>query len=274
MPENSQQFIEMTSKIRHYKGETSSINGPLFLDDEPYWGIYFIKKSFLRGLMGVTLIVLNEKGEVIRDWKTYEKIAIVYLMPKISERFVVFYSNELNEVVKMRDFFKNSQEVVHKFKITELLEKAKSQGVNELADFLTYFKMQLAEIEKRASKILKYMENTKHLIDVLLTRNEYSAMAKFVKRLSSEKKGLEKLRKNISDQAYTVFSMTNIIRELGMRREESKEFIESINKYVSFVRQIEKLIDRMIKTRRLILHMHAQRKNKVMKFYKEMLKRI
>jgi hypothetical protein len=273
MPENLQQYIEAASRIRHYKGETSSVNGPLFLDDKPYWSIYFIKKSFLKGLRGVTLIVLNEKGEIIKDWRIYKRVAITYLMPRISEKFFAHYLNEVNEVVKMSDFFKNSQESLHESKIAELLEKAKARGANELADHLTYFKMQMVELEKRTSKILNYTENTKNVVNELLKRSEYSTMAKFVKRFSCEEKGIARLKKNIAEQVYIIFNMASAVRELGIQKEESKRFIESINKYMSVIRQMERTIDRMIKTRQYLLHLHTRRKNKIKEFYREMLKR-
>jgi vacuolar-type H+-ATPase subunit I/STV1 len=273
MLENSNQLSKAVLRIRRYDGELLSVDGPLCLDGKPYWSVYFTKKTLLKGLRGVTLIVLNEKGETIKNWKTYRKIAIMYLMPKISEKFVALYSNELDEVAKMSKFLKDCQERIYEFKIVELIERAKTYGAAELMDCLASFKTQLIELEKHASKILTYMKGTKILVDALLTENCYSTLRKFVKRFSSEEKEFKKLRKNISEQAYIIFNMANIIRELGMRKKESKTVIESINKYISVVQKIEKTIDRIMKTRRLLLGMYRERKYKVREFYKEMLKR-
>jgi len=267
------QISQAASKVKRFKGENWSVEGPFFLDDKPYWSIYFTKKTFLKGLRGVTLVVLNEKGEFIKDWRTYRKVAITCLMPKINEKFVDLYLNEFNELIKISTFFRDSQKSIYEFKVDELIEKARTDGADELADCLLSFKTQLAELERQATRILSYMEDTKVLVKTLLTDNRYSTIKNFLERFSSEEKKLKKLRKSISEQAHTIFYMVNLVRELGMRREESKKLIESINKYTSSAQKIEKTLDQMIRTRRFLLRMHLERDSRIKGFYKEMLKR-
>jgi len=275
LSQSMQQHIETVSKKYQFKGETPNIDGPLYLNGKPYWIIYYIKKGLFKKKRGAALIVLDAKGEIVKNWKTYRKVAITYLMPKLSEKFVELYLNEINEINEISVFFKNSQESIHEFNIDELIKKAKSHEVNELVDCLASFKTQLMEFEESAVEIVNIMEKTKEIVKELLTKNEYTILRDFLRNFAlKEKKMLKELRRNISEQAYTVFDLVNVIRETGMRKEESKKLIESINKYASDVRQIEKRIDDIMKNRKLISYMYKERKTKVKKFYEEMLKRV
>jgi len=131
------------------------------------------------------------------------------------------------------------------------------------------------EFEESAVEIVNVMKKTKEIVKELLTKNEYTILRDFLRNFAlKEKKMLKELRRSISEQAYIVFDLVNVIRETGMRKEESRKLIESINKYASDIRQIEKRIDGIMKNRKLISYMYKERKTKVKKFYEEMLKRV
>ncbi len=271
--ENTQQFIDIISKIYHSKDEIWDVNGPFFIDNEPYWFIKFMRKNIFKSLHQITLIVLNKNGEIIKEWETYEKIVFTYLMPKISEKFAVYYSGEMQELLKMQEFFRTSLESIHGFRIAQLIEGARRHGVDELINLLESFVSQLIRIESKISGVLKHMENTRKLINVLLLKEEYRAMKDFTQNILFEKEGFDGLRKSISEQAPTIFYIANILRELGMRKDESRRFIDSINMYVSSVRRIRKKIDQMIKIRQFMLNIINEREKAVSRFYNEMLKR-
>jgi hypothetical protein len=271
--EGSERFTDVISRILHSEDEVWSINGPLFLNDKPYWSIHFMRRGIFKKFCEVAIVILNENGEIIREWEVYEKIVLIELMPKLSEKFAVLHSNEMSELSRILKFFQGSQESIHGFRIDTLIQEAKKRGINELVHLLESFIEQLLEIEKDISKVLKYMEDTVRSVDELLRKDEYSTLIRFAQEISFEKEGIENIRRKISDQAHIIFYVVNIVRELGMRKEESRKFIESINAYVSSIRQVRKKIDQMIKTRQFILNIFNERRSMVGKFYKEMLKR-
>jgi len=259
-----------------YKGKNESyyIDGPYILNENTYWIIHYIKKGFFKR-KGVTVIVIDEEGNLIKEWEIYSKILKAYLTPKINKKFIETYEEEYNQLNNMKNYMESIINGKSEFNINKLYEDSKEYKISEFTNALIAIKDDIKDLINLINKILSEWDENEDILNKLLKRNEYDLLNKFAENIvSSETKSLRQLDRELSEHSKLILYLVDLIRELGMRRDISKKVIESINSYIHSTREFKGNIHKMIKLREYIDSLISERVRKIKEYYNEYLSRV
>jgi len=256
------------------KNESYYIDGPYFLQENTYWIIHYIKKGFFRR-RGTTAIVVDEDGNLIKEWEIYSKILRAYLIPKINKKFIETYEEEYNQLDNMKNYMESIIKGESDFNINKLYEDSKEYKISEFTDALISIKDDIKDLIDLIDKILKEWNKNEDILNKLLEKNEYTILNKFAENIvSNEVKSLRELDRELSEHSKLILYLVDLIRELGMRRDISRRVIESINSYIHSTREFKGSIHKMIKLREYIDSLISERVRKIKEYYNEYLSRV
>ncbi len=226
-------------------------------------------------MKGVTIVIVDEKGNLVSNWRIYRKLSLAYLTPKVGDKFLEIFSSEEDALREMLNYFTEIDQDKSEFSINDMLEKASRYEISELVEYLTSLKVNIKDVIEILSKIIRHRSRVGGIVDEVISTNNCEILDKFIKEITiRERKLLEKLDRTISKQGYILFDLTNIIREIGMRKKDAANLLVSINNYISRVRKFRGDLHKMIYVRRLILSMRSERKHKVKEYYERYLSRV
>ena len=256
------------------KDEGYYIKGPYYLDEDIYWIIHYLRRGFLKN-KGVMIIVVDRDGNLIREWEIYSMISKAYLTPKINQKFIEIHEEEYNQLNAMKSYMISIIDGKGDFDINELYEDAKEYEINELINTIVAVKTDIENIINILVSMLSKWTKDREILNSLLKRNEYKLLNKFSEDIIINGiKTLDDLDKELSEHSKLIIYLTDLIRELGMRRDVSKRIIISINRYIHTTREFKGNIRKMIKLRKYVDSMIGERIIKIKKYYTEYINRI